>query len=899
MKCTLKPIQQEKVFGEKKSLVSAFTYLYDISRNVWKTPAGTQGAYIALEAPTGSGKTVMATAFLEQLMTGALDTQEEFAVLWVSAQPSLNEQTRIKINRMSDLLEGRVVMITNSFQQSQLNPGTIYMLNTQKLSNKSALVKGHYHEKNGYDFYATLANTITSGTKVLLVIDEAHQGMKKTSKGALSIIRKLVGGCPDETVTINGEEVTHSYPKVPFVLGMSATPGRFRDIMGDTHEDNRSVTLSLKDTKESGLVKDTLSIAYTTGDARDTTVLLKRACGIHDDMTEKWRAYTDSTGEETVTPLMIVQVKDKVTDKELVELAEKIYTNSTTVDKLSFGHAIPDKGTIEDRGLVIERVDAEHVADDTSITVLFAKETISTGWDCPRAEVLLSFRTYQEKDIIVQLLGRILRTPLARTIDNNDALNVAHLIAPNYAQQQVQDMATHLSFSPGYDFDEEQLTDVVINAVNATYVGVNGEDEILTSLPSLTIPGEKTTRGHSRITTAIALLNSEGIGSGVKKDTTRRYVKKALALSVEYDEQLAAKVSDFKKVTTGSTMYSLTAGDTQDAYVGEETATSMVDDDFDDESLEGYKSDATKRVGAHFYNAVANAITKTKLEECEDDLIEATRLGQLEAAALIAVDDVFGELDAWCHSETMRLLNTNESDIEHACMGDDDIDARFTALRHSSPQPTLTHITLPVSLSPARSKVTDEGEQPYPAAYSDRGLCHIFADDDGVFPLGDANELEKLVLANVSHQKDFVSFYRNPSSGMQSLTIPYTDDEGVLRGLHPDFVTFSKKGEDVLCSVWDPHGLHLADSLNKLVGAVKYLQEYCGEGADRVFFEYMSAVHVKSDGANTFRCVNLVKKEVQDAIITAESASDVFSEDNDFVRIMTVEQDVWDSVWDK
>jgi type III restriction enzyme len=45
---------------------------------------------------------------------------------------------------------------------------------------------------------------------------------------------------------------------------------------------------------------------------------------------------------------------------------------------------------------------------------------ISTGWDWLRAEVLVSLRAAQEYTYIAQLIGRMVRTPLARTITVSD-----------------------------------------------------------------------------------------------------------------------------------------------------------------------------------------------------------------------------------------------------------------------------------------------------------------------------------------------------------------------------------------------------------------------------------------------------------------------------------------------
>jgi type III restriction enzyme len=58
-------------------------------------------------------------------------------------------------------------------------------------------------------------------------------------------------------------------------------------------------------------------------------------------------------------------------------------------------------------------ISPERVQDATWVRVLVAKDAISTGWDCPRAEVMVSFRAGEDRTHITQLLGRMVRTPLA------------------------------------------------------------------------------------------------------------------------------------------------------------------------------------------------------------------------------------------------------------------------------------------------------------------------------------------------------------------------------------------------------------------------------------------------------------------------------------------------------
>jgi type III restriction enzyme len=61
--------------------------------------AGGDPQALVLASPTGSGKTLIATTFMEQLVLGSngRPPDPEATFLWLSYQPDLNEQTRRKI----------------------------------------------------------------------------------------------------------------------------------------------------------------------------------------------------------------------------------------------------------------------------------------------------------------------------------------------------------------------------------------------------------------------------------------------------------------------------------------------------------------------------------------------------------------------------------------------------------------------------------------------------------------------------------------------------------------------------------------------------------------------------------------------------------------------------------
>jgi hypothetical protein len=77
--------------------------------------------------------------------------------------------------------------------------------------------------------------------------------------------------------------------------------------------------------------------------------------------------------------------------------------------------------------------------------VLIAKDAISTGWDCPRAEVMVSFRAATDRTHITQLLGRMVRSPLARRIPGNDRLNSVNCLLPKFNVKTVNEVVDALT----------------------------------------------------------------------------------------------------------------------------------------------------------------------------------------------------------------------------------------------------------------------------------------------------------------------------------------------------------------------------------------------------------------------------------------------------------------------
>ena len=69
---------------------------------------------------------------------------------------------------------------------------------------------------------------------------------------------------------------------------------------------------------------------------------------------------------------------------------------------------------------------------------------LTTGWDCPRAEVMVSLRPSKDSTTIAQLVGRMIRTPGA-THAPDPRLESVMLYLPYYNQTEVQKVVDEIA----------------------------------------------------------------------------------------------------------------------------------------------------------------------------------------------------------------------------------------------------------------------------------------------------------------------------------------------------------------------------------------------------------------------------------------------------------------------
>lgn len=914
-----------ELFDFQKSAVDGLLKKMDSMQRSYASDGSVSA--VSLTAPTGAGKTVIAAAVAEGLFYSN-DTYagDDYAViLWLSDSPSLNEQTMKRFDAASDLLTGSTVMeaIGPDFAKShiKLMPGHIYFLNRQLLSATGKLANA---SEGGRTFYDVLTDTIgDTDIHLYLFIDEAHRGLgKDATKESTNktIYAKL----------IDGQDGVN--PPMPCVVGISATPERFNAAMqGRKNRDVKApVDVPVSVVRNSGLIKDTIELR-TPKKAADTKHQdLTQACVKLATFSKAWKDYCTENGIlPVVMPLMIVQVEDKVTEDTLTSLCAHIHKVLPWLDISDcFANVFGEHEDIVTPAGKIPYVSPEDVAERTEIRVLFAKDAVSTGWDCPRAEVIYSRRKRTDPTYIAQLIGRMIRTPLARRIDLVEELNTVACYLPEYDAVTVEGVVQKLK----EDNVAVATTSILKNPADVSFFGnvkkkieqklekKHQQSSTSTAAPTQTVPADtpSETVRDAPATHQYAQKTVAGTEFAVNTEDEEFYVADIEDVT-ETEKELTAALERIPKASSEDIKTSFEEIITRtvrharpnhflDLWDCVDVITSDIDIDYDTASQidEDFYNNVEGEIKRHpgdykrAYNDISNTTVIVKRidpltgEEFED----REELVQNDADRLVsyyrrAVSVFAGASDLVKYFINRRKNDKLDSDVEAisrisavgACI------EIIQALEVWAENKTNELLSI---YGPQRYAVSEENKEKWDRIegntkpYIERNLNiqssitrqnkdydaypkHIISDEDGWAYLN-LNDLEKKVVRTELSRSLNVAWYRNQSRNLNaSLAIPYMLN-GEWENMYPDFIFFQKLNDGrIVRAIVDPHGDWLGDSVAKLQGYVTYLKDHPD------MFGSVQAVTDEKGGE--LRYLDLMLPTVQNAIetFTGTSAKELFT----------------------
>lgn len=403
-------IKNLKDFQKKAVEELSLTFL-----ELWRT--GNYRIPLIFKAPTGAGKTIMMAEFL-RCLDDNYQFHEEKAYLWISfggddsytqskkkLYQYFNEGTDMNLKDIGNLSEGK------------LYKNNIFFINWSKIkgTNKESkkLRKSGGVGYGGEAIFDEFIKQTKKERDLVLIIDEAHI----------------------ETDTHLANEVVELFdPRI--IIKVTATPKNLPNISDVAQKRAGFMEVSENDVIESGLIKEKIVI-QTKEEVEKLSE--KKQLSEEEIMLElayNKRLELKKTYEELgldINPLVLIQLPSDFKEKGEIDNNQKDFV-------LSY---LKTKG-VKEKEIAIwlsnEKKNLELIEkNNNEVNFMIFKVAPATGWDCPRAEILVMFREIDSPIFHTQIIGRIKRMPEGYHYEREE-LNKAYIFT-NYNKNHIRDIS--------------------------------------------------------------------------------------------------------------------------------------------------------------------------------------------------------------------------------------------------------------------------------------------------------------------------------------------------------------------------------------------------------------------------------------------------------------------------
>lgn len=328
---------------------------------------------IILKSPTGSGKTIILTYFMHQYIQSFSKT----VFVWLTpGKGNLEEQSKAKMDKYIHASQTKLLsdVMTAGFEENDS-----CFINWEKLTKKG---NNALKDSERTNFLEHIQNALNNGLHFVIIVDESHQNN-----------------------TIKADEIIQ-YFHTDKIIRCSATPKGIKNA--------EFIEIPETEVIAAGLIKKMLIInedfPQTVKTENQTDFLLEKALNKQREL----RAAFLQKGVD-VNPLIVVQIPNK--SETLQDGVERYFeTQGLTYENRQLAVWLSDR---HENLQNIEDSNAESCA-------VIIKQAVATGWDCPRAHILVKLRDNMDETFEIQTIGRIRRMPEAKHYEN-DLLDSCYL----------------------------------------------------------------------------------------------------------------------------------------------------------------------------------------------------------------------------------------------------------------------------------------------------------------------------------------------------------------------------------------------------------------------------------------------------------------------------------------
>lgn len=339
--------------------------------------------------------------------------QDKKAYVWITFSEELYSQSKKKLFSYYDWAGEMNLLDLNDLSKKRMKENNVFFINWQKIksTNKDGRKLRKETEHSVWDkwvFDEFILNTKKDGIELILIIDEAHS----------------------QTGTVLADEIVDLIdPRIIFKI--TATP-KPEDIVSATEYES-FVNVKHDDVIREWLIKEKI-ITQTKEDIesikKDEIDQDKFLIELAYNKREELKNHYETLWLD-INPLVLIQLpNDDKAQKEALNNDSKLeFVKSYLKEK--WVHESEISTWLSDKKENLELVERH----DSPINFLIFKQAAATGWDCPRAGILLMFREIKNPSFHIQTVWRILRMPLGYHF-NIPELNIWYLYT-NYNRNDV------------------------------------------------------------------------------------------------------------------------------------------------------------------------------------------------------------------------------------------------------------------------------------------------------------------------------------------------------------------------------------------------------------------------------------------------------------------------------